>query len=218
MRSILVLLSGGQDSATCLALAKQHYSDVYTLSFNYGQRHLKEIDCASHLSSLAGVRLHKIIQVSSLEQIGNSSLLRPGDVSAQHARNETLPSTFVPGRNIQFLTLAAAFAYGMNIYHIMTGVSQVDYSGYPDCRKQTINYLESTLRAGMEYDFMIHTPLIRKSKKDIVLLMQSLGKLDWLKHTHTCYEGERPPCGTCPACKLRAKGFQEAGILDPLLT
>ena len=128
-----------------------------------------------------------------------------------------LPNTFVPGRNLVFLTFAAAFAYRQGIRHIVTGVAQTDYSGYPDCRAETIDALQQALRLGMESDVEIHTPLMHLSKKQTVELASDLGALPALAHTHTCYNGVRPPCGNCPACELRAKGFAEAGIPDPLL-
>jgi len=128
-----------------------------------------------------------------------------------------LPNTFVPGRNIVFLTFAAAYAYQRGIRHLVTGVAQTDYSGYPDCREETMSALQNTLRLGMESDVVIHTPLMHLSKKQTVELASDLGALPAMALTHTCYEGVRPPCGDCPACVLRAKGFAEAGIPDPLL-
>jgi 7-cyano-7-deazaguanine synthase len=128
-----------------------------------------------------------------------------------------LPNTFVPGRNLIFLTYAAAYAYQRKIDHLVTGVAQTDYSGYPDCREATISSLQQSLRLGMESDVTIHTPLMHLSKKETVLLARDLGALPAMALTHTCYNGERPPCGTCAACELRAKGFAEAGIDDPLI-
>lgn len=128
-----------------------------------------------------------------------------------------LPNTFVPGRNLIFLTLAAAWAWPRNIGNIVTGVAQTDYSGYPDCREETIASLERTLALGMESDVQMHAPLMHLTKKETVELAQSLGALDSMRLTHTCYNGERPPCGKCQACILRARGFAEAGIEDPLL-
>jgi 7-cyano-7-deazaguanine synthase len=130
--------------------------------------------------------------------------------------NKNLPASFVPGRNILFLTIAAAYAYTQNIKDIVIGVSQIDYSGYPDCRKEFIKKMEKAISTGMEYKFKIYTPLINKSKKDIVLLAKKLGILSFMKFTHTCYNGVRPGCGKCPACKLRDKGFKSAGIKDPI--
>ena len=140
----------------------------------------------------------------------------PGE-SAVPPPERGLPATFVPGRNLIFLTYAAAFCWPREIRHIVTGVAQTDYSGYPDCRRETIDALAVALRLGMEMEFEIHTPLMSRTKAQTVLLAQELGCLEALALTHTCYEGMRPPCGRCDACRLRAKGFTEAGLADPLL-
>jgi 7-cyano-7-deazaguanine synthase len=129
---------------------------------------------------------------------------------------EGLPNTFVPGRNLVFLTFAAAFAYQREIPNLVTGVAQTDYSGYPDCRESTLIALERALSLGMEFDFKLHTPLMSLSKQATVELAVNLGAMPAMALTHTCYEGMRPPCGRCPACVLRAKGFAEAGVEDPL--
>jgi 7-cyano-7-deazaguanine synthase len=128
-----------------------------------------------------------------------------------------LPNTFVPGRNLVFLTFAAAFAYQRDIANLVTGVAQTDYSGYPDCREETIVALQQALRLGMESRVVIHTPLMHLSKRQTVEMARDLGGLGAMALTHTCYNGVRPPCGECPACVLRAKGFAEAGESDPLL-
>jgi 7-cyano-7-deazaguanine synthase len=127
-----------------------------------------------------------------------------------------LPNTFVPGRNLIFLTFAAAYAYQHGIAHLVTGVAQTDYSGYPDCREETMRSLQTALQNGMDSDIQIHSPLMHLSKKATVQLAEALGALPAMALTHTCYNGVRPPCGSCPACELRAKGFEEAGIDDPL--
>ena len=116
-----------------------------------------------------------------------------------------------------FLTFAAAFAWQRSITHLVTGVAQTDYSGYPDCREETIQAVQESIRLGMESEIEIHTPLMHLSKKETVQLAKSVGALPVMAMTHTCYNGERPPCGKCPACELRAKGFEEVGIADPLL-
>ena len=130
---------------------------------------------------------------------------------------DKLPKTFVPGRNLVFLTYAAAYAWQHGIRHLVTGVAQTDYSGYPDCREETILALQHALRLGMESSLEIHTPLMHLSKKETVMLALGLQAIPAMAHTHTCYLGERPPCGHCDACVLREKGFSEAGIADPLL-
>ncbi|MGD0566024.1 MAG: 7-cyano-7-deazaguanine synthase QueC [Candidatus Goldiibacteriota bacterium] len=212
----LVLLSGGQDSTTCLFWAKKKFGITETVSFDYGQRHRIELKSAAKIAGLAGVK-NSVIVIKEFEAIKYSALLDlKADVSKKHSLNKDLPATFVPGRNILFLTAAAALAYTKGIKNIVIGVSQVDYSGYPDCRGEFIKSMEKSLSLGMEYPLKIHTPLIKLDKKKTVLLAKKLGALDIMKHTHTCYEGANPPCGKCPACLLREKGFKEAGIKDPL--
>lgn len=211
----LVVLSGGQDSTTCLYWALQRFATVSAITFDYGQRHRVELDCARRIAEQAGVG-HLQVPVSSLAALGGNSLT-DASISVQTGDTEGLPNSFVPGRNLLFLTLAAAHAWQGGIRHLVTGVAQTDYSGYPDCRSETIAALQEALRLGMESDVTIHTPLMHLSKKDTVLLAKECGALDAMALTHTCYNGARPPCGECPACVLRARGFAEAGIPDPLL-
>lgn len=213
----LVLLSGGQDSTTCLYWALDRFGReaVRTLSFDYGQRHRVELACAGDIAAHAGVP-HEILTVDTLRQLGGNALTDAGLAITPGAAGG-LPNTFVPGRNLIFLIYAAAFAWQRGIRHLVTGVAQTDYSGYPDCREQTIVALVKALELGMDFDFELHTPLMHRSKKETVLLARDLRALDAMALTHTCYEGSRPPCGRCPACELRAKGFAEAGIADPLV-
>ena len=214
----LVVLSGGQDSTTCLYWALARFGDVRTLTFDYGQRHRIEIDCAQRVAARAGVPNH-VLPIDSLAALGGNSLTDAAlPVPRGDGEADGLPNTFVPGRNLLFLTLAAAYAWQHGIRHLVTGVAQTDYSGYPDCRGETIAALQQALRLGMEREFVIHTPLMHLSKKDTVLLAAENGGLEAMALTHTCFNGERPPCGECPACLLRARGFAEAGIADPLLT
>jgi len=214
----LVVLSGGQDSTTCLwwAIDKFGQANVSALTFDYGQRHRIELECARQVASLAGIPQEEL-PIDTFKALGGNSLTDTR-IDVEERSADDLPNTFVPGRNLVFLTYAAAYAWPRGIGNIVTGVAQTDYSGYPDCRAETIAALEKTICLGMEYDFTIHTPLMNLSKKETVMLAKSLGAIDAMAHTHTCYEGQRPPCGTCPACKLRAKGFAEAGIPDPLLS
>ena len=213
----LILFSGGQDSTTCLYWAKTNFQEVSTLNIQYGQRHAVEIEAAKKIARLADVPYHNF-STNLFQQIGGSVLLGEGDISTPHKIAGNLPSSFVPGRNILFLTIAAAFAYKHQIPNIVTGVCETDYSGYPDCREETINALETTLSLGMEYPFKIHTPLMDKSKKETVeMAMRFPGCMEALAYSHTCYEGKIPPCRVCPACKLREKGFLETGISDPLI-
>ena len=216
----LVVLSGGQDSTTCLywALDRFDRNAIDTVSFDYGQRHHIELDCAARVAEFAGVP-NTCLPIDTFAALGGDALTDP-DVEVASGTNEQagLPNTFVPGRNLIFLTFAAAYAYQRGIRHLVTGVAQTDYSGYPDCREGTITALQHALRLGMESDVTIHTPLMHLSKKETVELARDLGALPAMALTHTCYNGERPPCGTCAACELRARGFAEAGVADPLLT
>ena len=215
----LVLLSGGQDSTTCLYWAIDRYGRdaVSAISFDYGQRHRIELECAAKIAATAGV-VHICMPIDTFAVLGGDALTDPDlAVGCEEDEETGLPNTFVPGRNLIFLTFAAAYAYRRGIRHLVAGVAQTDYSGYPDCRQPTIDSLQDTLRLGMEYDLQIQTPLMHRSKKETVELARDLGALDVMAQTQTCYNGERPPCGTCPACLLRARGFAEAGIPDPLI-
>ena len=214
--SALILFSGGQDSTTCLYWAKNRFTNLVALSFDYGQRHTRELESAYKICSRAEVE-HVILETSIFSQLGGNALIDDIKIEDVDGRHE-LPNTFVPGRNLYFLTVAAAFAYTREIHDLVTGVCQTDYSGYPDCREKTIKSLQETLNLGMETEFRIHTPLMRLTKSESIHLAQKEGALEALGHSHTCYEGKFPPCGKCPACKLRSQGFQEAGIADPLLT
>ncbi len=216
----LVVLSGGQDSTTCLYWAIKRYgvNAVDTVTFDYGQRHRIELDCASRVAAFAGVP-NSLLPIDTFSALGGDALTDPDiEIASDVEEDSGLPNTFVPGRNLIFLTYAAAYAYQRGIGHLVTGVAQTDYSGYPDCREGTMTSLQQTLRLGMESEITIHTPLMHLSKKETVELARDLGALPAMKYTHTCYNGERPPCGACAACELRAQGFAAAGIEDPLLT
>lgn len=215
----LVVLSGGQDSTTCLYWAIDRFGvdNVSTLTFDYGQRHRVELDCAARVADHADVA-NTCLPIDTFAALGGDALTDSKiDVQTEWSPGNGLPNTFVPGRNLIFLTFAAAFAYQRGIGNLITGVAQTDYSGYPDCREETIAALQQTLRLGMGSGVVIHTPLMNRSKKATVELARDLGGLEAMALTHTCYNGARPPCGECPACLLRAKGFAEAGIPDPLL-
>ncbi len=218
-QTALVVLSGGQDSTTCLYWSLDRFGpgQVSAVTFDYGQRHRIELECAQSVAEGAGVE-HAILPIDTFAAIGRNALTDPDVAVVQAPDAQTgLPNTFVPGRNLVFLTFAAAFAYPRAIRNLVTGVAQTDYSGYPDCRERTLMSLEKTIRLGMEFDIRIHAPLMHRSKKETVELARDLGALPAMAMTHTCYNGRRPPCGDCPACRLRAKGFEEAGIPDPLL-
>jgi len=212
-KSVLVLLSGGQDSTTCLALACHQYDQVETICFDYGQRHHIEIEKAKALAKHAQVSF-RIIKLDLLKTLTANALTRD-DIDITQNKGE-LPSTFVPGRNQLFLTVASIYAYTLGITDLMTGVCQTDYSGYPDCRETFIKSMQETRALAMDTPFKIKTPLMYKTKAETVQLMKTLGKLDWYALSHTCYEGKIPACGTCPACRLRLKGFQDAKLQDPL--
>ncbi|MBS1248151.1 MAG: ExsB [Proteobacteria bacterium] len=219
MDAALVVLSGGQDSTTCLYWALDRFGagHVAAVTFDYGQRHRIELDCAARVAARAAVP-HTVLPINTFAALGGNALTDSGiAVQAGVDARTQLPNTFVPGRNLIFLTFAAALAYQREIHHLVAGVAQTDYSGYPDCRQATLQALEQALRLGMDYEITLHTPLMFRSKADTVRLARDLGALPALADTHTCYHGQQPPCGECPACVLRARGFAEAGIPDPLV-
>ena len=216
----LVVLSGGQDSTTCLYWAKERFDRVYTVAFDYGQRHRIELTSAEAIARLAGSASHETIDIKGLMQ-STSPLIDTGTPVGQYGGVEELPGgiepTFIPCRNILFLTIAANRAVVHGIKDLVIGVSAVDYGGYPDCRPGFIRLMEETLRQGLEMEMTIHAPLIHMSKKETVLMAAGLpGCMEAIALSHTCYEGAVPPCGKCHACLLRQKGFQEAGVEDPL--
>lgn len=209
----LVLLSGGQDSTTCLIWAKKKFAKIYAITFDYGQRHKIEIKAAKTIAKKTNTPL-RIQKINFFKEFSKNALTHNIKITAG-GKNQ-LPSTFVPGRNLIFLSIAAIYAKQLGINDIITGVCQTDYSGYPDCRNTFVKSLEKTLRLAMDHSVKIHTPLMWLTKGQTVKLMQGLGGIDLYKYSQTCYEGKKPPCGKCPACKLRAKGFKEAKIVDPL--
>jgi 7-cyano-7-deazaguanine synthase len=213
----LVILSGGQDSTTCLYWAMDRFGqeNVEAITFDYGQRHRLEIDCAKAVATQAGVR-QQVLPIDTFAALGGNALT-DANVEISTSAESPLPNTFVPGRNLIFLTFAAAYAWQNDIAHLVAGVAQMDYSGYPDCRQQTISAMQRAIELGMDRAIEIHTPLMDFSKKATVELANELGALDAMALTLTCYEGRQPPCGDCQACILRARGFEEAGIADPLL-
>lgn len=234
MRKALVLLSGGQDSTTCLYWAKTPmgkelrdgggFDEIHALTLAYGQRHAAEIGAAAHIAIKAGVASHEVVQVPVLAASGSAlvdtskELTADGGYADAHAPGG-LPSSFVPGRNLVFLALAAAKAAALGCEAIVTGVCQTDYSGYPDCRQEFIDAMEHAvnfaLPSGMPH-LAILTPLMNLTKAETVNMAAAFpGCWDALALSTTCYHGRRPGCGECPACTLRAKGFAEAGFQDP---
>ncbi|KAA0124992.1 7-cyano-7-deazaguanine synthase QueC [Methylobacterium sp. P1-11] len=223
-RAALVLFSGGQDSATCLAWALDRFGHVETLGFDYGQRHRVELDRRAALrAGMTGLnpawasRLgdDHTVALDALGQISETALTREAAIGYEASG---LPNTFVPGRNLVFLTFAAALAYRRGLRHVVAGMCETDYSGYPDCRDDTIKALQVALNLGMERRFVLHTPLMWLDKAQTWGLAESLGGqalVDLIvEESHTCYLGERGKrhpwgygCGTCPACRLRADGY-----------
>ena len=214
----LVVLSGGQDSTTCLYWALSRFAQVSAISFDYGQRHRVELDAARTIAAMAGVG-HTIIPINTFSALGGNALTDQQMSPDTGPDAETLlPNTFVPGRNLIFILHAAAWAYAKNIRHIVLGVCQSDYSGYPDCRDDSIKAMQVAVNSGMDAQYTLHTPLMWRSKKDAWMLARELGG-DALvnlivEESHTCYmgqRGQREPwgygCGTCPACRLRAAGY-----------
>ncbi len=214
-KTVLVLLSGGQDSVTCLAWALKNFKQVECISFDYGQRHKIELECAEKIAKKLNLK-HKILSIDTFQQLAPNALTHDIEIASENSINNNLPNTFVPGRNLIFLTFASAYAYSLKIEDLVTGVCQTDYSGYPDCRENTMQSLQNAIRLGMESNITLHTPLMHLTKAETVKLIKELGFFELLKDSHTCYNGKRPACGKCKACLLRLKGFAEANEIDPL--
>lgn len=212
----VVLFSGGQDSTTCLYWALREFEQVHALSFDYGQRHGVETLQAKQIAHNAGVTL-KQLSLSSLAQLGGNALT--DDIAVENTlTDDGLPNTFVPGRNLFFLTLAAAYAYQTGVGNLVGGMCETDYSGYPDCRQDFVDSAAKTINLAMETQFLIHTPLMYLDKAQTWLLARDLGCLEVVVHdSHTCYNNDREHlhdwgygCGTCPACLLRKQGYEAA--------
>lgn len=206
----LVVFSGGQDSTTCLFWALRNFKEVHTLTFSYGQRHSLETEIARRLAERAGVDF-RLMDISSIAGLGTSSLTDDSIRMDEEKPSGTFPNTFVPGRNLFFLSVAAVYAREHGIMNIVTGVSQTDYSGYPDCRDSFIRSLNVTLNLAMDEQFVIHTPLMWLDKAQTWALADSLGVFDIIRNeTLTCYNGvPGDGCGHCPACRLRLAGLEE---------
>lgn len=206
----LVVFSGGQDSTTCLFWAKKRFRKVCALSLIYGQKHVKEVELARAIAEEAGVEFHAM-DVSFIGRLGKNSLTDTTLVMDQEKPADSYPNTFVPGRNLFFLSIAAVYAREHGINHLVTGVSQTDFSGYPDCRDAFIKSLNVTLNLAMDEQFVIHTPLMWIDKCETWALADELGVLDLVRHkTQTCYNGiPGDGCGHCPACKLRREGLEK---------
>ncbi|MDO4715550.1 MAG: 7-cyano-7-deazaguanine synthase QueC [Bacteroidales bacterium] len=204
----LVVFSGGQDSTTCLYWALRTFESVRALCFTYGQTHVAEVDVARTLAQQAGVPL-KVMDVSFISTLSRNALVDSSIVMDEQQPVDGLPNTFVPGRNLFFMTIAAVYARELGIRHLVTGVSQTDYSGYPDCRDNFIKSLNVTLNMAMEADFVLHTPLMWRDKAAVWALADELGVLELVRtQTLTCYHGiVGDGCGHCPACHLRSEGL-----------
>lgn len=223
--SALVLFSGGQDSTICLAYALSHYDRVETVGFDYGQRHAVELECRPKIIAALKQKFpawadklgdDRICDVSVLSEISDTAMIKETEIVV--AENG-LPNTFVPGRNLLFLTLAGAIAWRRGISNLVGGMCETDYSGYPDCRRGTLDAQELTLARGMDRPFNIDTPLMWLDKAETWELATELGGQELVdiivEESHTCYLGDRSHrhdwgygCGDCPACELRAKGYQ----------
>lgn len=206
----LVVFSGGQDSTTCLFWAKKHFRKVYALSFIYGQKHEKEVELARAIAEKAGVDFHAM-DVSFIGRLGKNSLTDTSIRMDEEKPQDSYPNTFVPGRNLFFLSIAAVYARELGVCHLVTGVSQTDFSGYPDCRDSFIKSLNVTLNLAMDEQFVIHTPLMWIDKEQTWALADELGVLDIVRsETLTCYNGiPGDGCGHCPACRLRREGLEK---------
>jgi len=212
MKRAVVVFSGGQDSTTCLIQALQQYDEVHCVTFDYGQRHRAEIDVAQQLSLSLGARAHKVLDVTLLNELAISSLTRDNiPVPAWEPTSNGLPSTFVPGRNILFLTLAAIYAYQVEAEAVITGVCETDFSGYPDCRDEFVKALNHAVSLGMARDVRFETPLMWLNKAETWALVDYWQQLPLVREkTLTCYNGiPGDGCGECAACHLRANGLQE---------
>lgn len=205
----IVVFSGGQDSTTCLFWAKEQFKEVEAVTFDYGQRHRLEIECAKKIAKEVGVK-HHILDMSLLNQLAPNALTRD-DIEVEEGKDGELPSTFVPGRNLLFLSFAGVLASQVGAKHIVTGVCETDFSGYPDCRDVFIKSLNVTMNLAMDDTFVIHTPLMWLTKAQTWELADQLGVLDFVRNnTLTCYNGIiADGCGECPACKLRKRGLDE---------
>lgn len=213
----VLLFSGGQDSTTCLAWSFQQFDEVVTIGFDYGQSHAVELECRAHvLAAMNSVGEDHVLKLPILNELSETALTRDMEIKMLETG---LPSTFVPGRNIMFLTVAAMLAYRMGISNLVTGVCETDFSGYPDCRDSFVKSMSTSLSAGMDTAINIHTPLMFITKAETWQLAYEIGGQDLvnliIEETHTCYRSKRDlrhdwgyGCGTCPACELRRAGYE----------
>lgn len=222
MKKAIVLLSGGLDSTTALYLAKKQGFELYAITFQYGQKHDKELQCARTVAKAAGVKEHKVVNLL-LNQWHGCALTDPDmEIENGNIQRQDIPDTYVPARNMVFLSVAASWADALDITDIFIGVSEVDYSGYVDCREEFIRAMENAINLGTvlgaekKQRITIHAPFMHMTKSEEVKLGMQLG-VD-LGLTWTCYRGGDKPCGTCDSCLLRSKAFEEADVKDPLIS
>ena len=209
-RKAVIVFSGGQDSTTCLIHALPMYDEIHCITFDYGQRHRAEIEVAQQLSKQLGVKVHKVLDASLLNELAISSLTRDNIPIARSTGNG-VPDTFVPGRNILFLTLASIYAYQVGAEAVITGVCETDFSGYPDCRDEFVKAMNKAIGLGMDYKLRVETPLMWLNKAETWALADYHKQLDLVRyHSLTCYNGIMGSgCGDCDACALRATGLSE---------
>lgn len=211
MSTAIVVFSGGQDSTTCLIQALTQYEHVHCITFDYGQRHNQEIEVAKKVAIELGATSHKVMDVGLLNELAVSSLTRDNIPVSHELQENGLPNSFVPGRNILFLTLAGIYAYQLGAESVITGVCETDFSGYPDCRDEFVKSINQSLVLGMDRKLRIDTPLMWLNKAETWALADKFGKLDYVRNqTLTCYNGViGDGCGDCPSCDLRKKGLNE---------
>jgi len=224
MSKALVILSGGQDSTTCLAIACQQFEEVHAITFEYGQKHSIELDSSRNVANLLNIASHEFVSMGRILK-GTSPLVSDTPLGKYESPDDLpggLEPTFVPGRNILFLTLAANRAAVLGITDLFTGLCEEDFGGYPDCRQVFVDAMQRALSEGIWGQpgrFTIHTPLMHLNKSDSVMLaVEVLGERfeEVMEQTHTCYDGVKGGCGKCHACHLRDRGFKETGIIDPI--
>ena len=206
----LVLFSGGQDSTTCLFWAKKEFKTVTALCFTYGQRHSQEVENARRIAEMANVDF-QVLDATIISHLSPNSLTDDKIEMDQEQPTDSFPNTFVPGRNLLFMSFAASLAFSRNTRHLLPGVSEADYSGSPDCRDTFMHSLNTTINLAMDKHFLIHTPLMWRNKAQVWKLADDLGIFDLVRNeTLTCYNGIiAEGCGHCPACNLRKKGLEE---------
>ncbi|WP_225639653.1 7-cyano-7-deazaguanine synthase QueC [Candidatus Profftia sp. (ex Adelges kitamiensis)] len=208
MKRAIVLFSGGQDSTTCLVHALNQYNEIHCITFNYNQRHSTEINIARNLALKLGVYIHTVLEIPLLNELAVSSLTRP-NISVPTEKIDTIPNTFVPGRNIIFLTIAAIYAYQVQANIVISGICETDFSGYPDCRNEFVQALNRAVIIGIGQNIHFKTPLMWLNKAEIWALADYYHKLELInQETMTCYNGIKGVgCGNCQSCYLRSHGL-----------